>query len=249
MSGHSKWAQTKHKKAAVDARRGKVFTRIIKEITVTARMGGGDPDTNPRLRGAIASAKGANMPQENITKAIKRGMGELAGVTYEPVIYEGYGPGGAAVLVEALTDNRNRISADIRYIFSKNHGNLGESGCVSWLFQHKGYFLFDKKEVGEETVMEVALEGGADDVTEDDGRLEVICEPSAFEAVKRAFEERGLKYILGEVTMVPQTYVKLAGREAEQMLKLMSAMEECEDVQHVYANFDIPDSIIEEFRE
>lgn len=249
MSGHSKWAQTKHKKAVVDARRGKLFTKIIREITVAARMGGGDPEANPRLRNAIASAKAVNMPKDNITQAIKRGTGELEGVSYEHATYEGYGPGGVAILVDVLTDNKNRAASEIRYIFSKNNGSLGETGCVSWLFHHKGYILFEKGDVNEERLLEVALEAGAEDVREDEGRFEVITDPKAFDAVKRAFDEEGLKYSMAEVTMVPQSDVKLVGKEAEQMLRLMNALEDCDDVQHVYANFDIPDSIIEGFKE
>ncbi len=232
----------------MDAKRGKIFTKIIKEMAVAARMGGGDPDANPRLRSAIANAKAVNMPQEKIIRAIKRGTGELAGVSYESVNYEGYGPGGVAVLVEALTDNRNRTTGEVRHLLSKNNGSLGESGCVSWLFHPRGYFLFDRESVDEDLVMELALEAGAEDVREEDGRLEVISAPAAFEEVKQAFDAKGLKYLLGEVTMVPQTYVKLTGKEAEQMLRLMNALEDCDDVQHVYANFDIPDEIIEAFK-
>lgn len=248
MSGHSKWAQIRHKKAAVDARRGKLFTKTIRELTAAARAGGGDSEANPRLRSAIASAKGVNMPQENIMRAIKRGTGELGDVSYESVTYEGYGPGGTAVYVEALTDNRNRTSAEIRYLFSRHNGSLGESGCVSWLFQHRGYFVFDRGSVDEDLVMEKALEAGAEDVREEETKLEVISLPAKFEEVKKTFVASGLKYAVAEITMVPQTYVKLAGKEAEQMLRLMNGLEDCDDVQHVYANFDIPDDAIEAFK-
>lgn len=248
MSGHSKWAQTKHKKAVVDAKRGKIFTKIIKEMAVAARMGGGDPDANPRLRTAIAGAKAVNMPQENIVRAIKRGTGELEGVSYESVNYEGYGPGGVAVLVEALTDNRNRTTSEVRHLFSKNNGSMGESGCVSWLFHQQGYFLFERESVDEDLVMELALEAGAEDVREEETRLEVISAPSDFEGVKKAFDDKRLNYLVAEVTLVPQTYVKLTGKEAEQMLRLINGLEDCDDVQHAYANFDIPDEMIEAFK-
>jgi YebC/PmpR family DNA-binding regulatory protein len=248
VSGHSKWAQTKHKKAVVDAKRGKIFTKIIKEMAVAARMGGGDPDANPRLRTAIAGAKAVNMPQENIVRAIKRGTGELEGVSYESVNYEGYGPGGVAVLVEALTDNRNRTTSEVRHLFSKNNGSMGESGCVSWLFHQQGYFLFERESVDEDLVMELALEAGAEDVREEETRLEVISAPSDFEGVKKAFDDKRLNYLVAEVTLVPQTYVKLTGKEAEQMLRLINGLEDCDDVQHAYANFDIPDEMIEAFK-
>lgn len=249
MSGHSKWAQTKHKKAQVDARRGKLFTKIIRELTSAARVGGGDPEANPRLRSAISSAKAVNMPQDNIIRAIKRGTGELEGVAYEQVTYEGYGPGGTAVLVDALTDNRNRTTAEIRHQFARHNGNLGESGCVAWLFHQRGYLIFERAKVDEDLLMEAALEAGAEDIREDEARLEVITPPASFEVVKKALEDKGLPYILAEVTMVPQTYVKLSGKEAEHMLKLMDALEDCDDVQRVYANFDVPDEVIEAFKE
>ena len=245
MSGHSKWATTKHKKAAADAKRGKIFTKLTREIMVAAKLGGGNPDGNPRLRTAIAKAKSVSMPAENIQRAIKKGIGELPGVSYEEVTYEGYGPGGVAVLVEALTDNRNRTVSEIRHIFSRNNGSLGEAGSVAWMFSKKGYFVFSKDEVTEERLMEVALEAGADDVREDNGTFEVLTDPSAFEDVKKAFDEKGLKYQVAELSMIPQSYVQLEGKAAEQMIRLMNAIEDSDDVQNVYANFDIPDEVME----
>ena len=248
MSGHSKWSTIKHKKSAMDARRGKIFTKLIREITVAARLGGGDPDSNPRLRTAIAAAKAENMPKENIERAIKRGIGEVEGANYEEVIYEGYGPKGVAVLVNAMTDNKNRATSEIRRIFSRNHGTLGEAGCVSWMFEKKGLIVCQKDEVDEDKLMEIALEAGADDIkeVEEDGTFEVYTDPSSFYQVKKALDENNIRYKLAEITMIPQTYVKLDGKDAENMLKLMEALEECDDVQHVYANFDIPNEIMEE---
>ncbi len=246
MSGHSKWATTKHKKGAADAKRGKIFTKITKEITVAAKLGGGSPDGNPRLRTAIAKAKSVSMPADNIQRAIKKGTGELQGVSYEEITYEGYGPGGVAVLVEVLTDNKNRTVSDIRHIFSRHNGNLGEAGSVAWMFSKKGYFVFSKADVTEDRLMEVALEAGADDVREqDDGTFEVVTEPSVFEEVKKAFEDKGVKYQVAELSMIPQTYVPLEGKPAEQMIRLMNAIEDSDDVQNVYANFDIPDEVME----
>jgi YebC/PmpR family DNA-binding regulatory protein len=246
MSGHSKWSTIKHKKGAADAKRGKVFTKLIKEITVAARMGGsGDLNANPRLRTAVAAAKAENMPKDNIERAIKKGTGELEGVNYEESVYEGYGPGGAAVLVESLTDNKNRAVADIRHIFAKCGGNLGENGCVSWMFDKKGYFVLDKNSVDEDTLMEVALEAGAEDVREDDGVWEVITDPSDFEKVKAALEDSSIKFSESEVTMLPQNTTNLKGKEAEQMVRLMDMLDDCEDVQKVYTNADIPDEIVD----
>jgi len=245
MSGHSKWSSIKHKKAATDARRGKVFTKLIKEIMVAARMGGGDPNANPRLRTAIQAAKNENMPKDNIERAIKKGTGDLEGVSYEESIYEGYGPGGAAVLVESLTDNKNRAVADIRHIFSKNGGNLGENGCVAWMFDKKGYFLVASTAVEEDRLMETALEAGAEDVREDNGNFEVITALEDFEAVKGAIEAAEIPTIEAEVTMLPQTSTNLSGKEAEQMLRLMEMLDDCEDVQKVYTNADIPADIVE----
>jgi YebC/PmpR family DNA-binding regulatory protein len=243
MSGHSKWSSIKHKKAATDAKRGKIFTKLIKEITVAARLGGGDQEANPRLRSAIQAAKSENMPKDNVERAIKKGTGELEGVNYEESIYEGYGPGGAAVLVESLTDNKNRTVADIRSIFGKNGGNLGENGCVAWMFDKKGYIAVDSKSVDEETLMEAALEAGAEDIKEDNGNFEVITAPGDFETVKEAIDKASIAYIDAEVTMLPQTTTNLSGKEAEQMVRLMEMLEDCDDVQKVYTNADIPDEI------
>ncbi|MEW5908659.1 MAG: YebC/PmpR family DNA-binding transcriptional regulator [Thermodesulfobacteriota bacterium] len=245
MSGHSKWSTIKHKKGAADARRGKVFTKLIKEITVAARMGGsGDINANPRLRVAVLAAKAENMPKENIERAIKKGTGELEGVNYEESIYEGYGPGGAAILVESLSDNKNRAVSDIRHIFSKNGGNLGENGCVAWMFQKKGYFAVNKTGATEERLMEIALEAGAEDVREDNGNFEVISSPEDFDSVKAALEKADISYSGAEVTMLPKTTTNLQGKEAEQMVRLMESLEDCDDVQKVHTNADIPESIM-----
>jgi YebC/PmpR family DNA-binding regulatory protein len=243
MAGHSKWAQIKHKKAVVDAKRGKIFTKIAKEITVAVRLGGKDPEMNPRLRAVIAKAKSVNMPNENIERAIKRGTGELEGVHYEEITYEGYGPGGVAVLVEAMTDNKNRTVSEIRHLFSKYNGNLGETGCVSWLFEQKGYFVFDGSTISEDELMEIAIEAGAEDVRNDDGSLEVITDPADFEKVKEVFDKKGLKYSVAEITKIPKNYVEVKDKDAENMLKLFEALEDHDDVQNVYANFDLPDDI------
>jgi YebC/PmpR family DNA-binding regulatory protein len=246
MSGHSKWSTIKHKKGKEDARRGKIFTKIIKEITIAARMGGGDQTGNPRLRSAIQAAKAENMPKENIERAIKKGTGELPGVSYEEATFEGYGPGGVAVLVEILSDNRKRTVADIRHIFSKNAGNLGEAGCVSWMFDKKGLIVFEKDNMDEEKLMDLALEAGAQDVQETDKEYEVITEPADFERVKKQLDEAKLTPTYAEISMVPQSTVRLTGKEAQQMLRLMESLEDSEDVQHVYANFDIPDEELEQ---
>lgn len=243
MAGHSKWAQIKHKKAAVDAKRGKIFTKIAKEITVAVRLGGKDPEMNPRLRTVIAKAKGVNMPNDNIERAIKKGTGELADFQYEEITYEGYGPGGVAVLVEAMTDNKNRTVSEIRHLFSKYNGNLGETGCVSWVFEQKGYFVFDGTDITEDELMEIAIEAGAEDVRNDDGSLEVITDPADFEKVKEAFDKKGLKYSVAEVTKIPKNYVEIKDKDAENMIKLFDALEDHDDVQNVYANFDIPDDV------
>ena len=245
MSGHSKWSSIKHKKAATDAKRGKIFSKLIKEITVAARMGGGDPDSNPRLRTAIAAAKSENMPKDNIERAIKKGTGELEGVSYEESIYEGYGPGGAAVLVESLTDNKNRAVADIRSIFNKSGGSLGESGCVAWMFDKKGYIAVENKFVDEDTLMETTLEAGAEDIREDNSNFEVITAPEDFEAVKAAIDKASIPYVVAEITMLPQSTTNLVDKEAEQMVRLMESLEDCEDVQKVYTNADIPDEIVD----
>jgi len=245
MSGHSKWSTIKRKKGAADAKRGKLFTKLIKEISIAARLGGGDPVGNPRLRSAIAAAKAENMPKENIERAIKKGTGELEGVSYEELTYEGYGPGGVAIMVEVLTDNKNRTLAEIRYNFSRYNGNLGESGCVSWIFNLKGLILFDQDKVDEERLIEVVLDVGADDVKERDKEFEVITDPDVYEDVLRAVEEAKLEYSFAEITMIPQSSVLLQGKEAEQMLRLMESLEDSDDIQKVYANFDIPDEVME----
>jgi len=238
MSGHNKWSTIKHKKGAADAKRGKIFTKIIKEITVAAKMGGGDPDGNPRLRTAIDKAKAENMPKDNVERAIKKGVGGLEGVNYEETTYEGYGPGGTAVLVEVMTDNRNRTVSEVRSIFTKCNGNMGEAGCVSWLFDKKGLLVFPEG-TDFDKLFEAAIEAGADDVTDEGDQIEVLTEPSSFTSVKEALEAAGFKPESAEVTMIPQTMVKLEGKQAENMLKLMDRMEDCDDVQNVYANFDI----------
>ena len=245
MSGHSKWSTIRRKKGAADAKRGKIFTRLIKEISVAARLGGGDPEGNPRLRAAIVSARAENMPKENIERAIKKGTGELEGTTYEELTYEGYGPGGVAIMVEVLTDNKNRTISEIRHHFSRHNGNLGESGCVSWIFNQKGLILFDKNKVDEERLIEVVIDAGAEDVREREREFEVITGPDQYEDIKRAVEDAGFEYSFAEVTMVPQSTVQLRGKEAEQMLKLMEGLEDSDDIQRVYANFDIPDDVME----
>lgn len=243
MAGHSKWAQIKHKKAQVDARKGKIFTKLVREITVAARLGGGDPEKNPRLRVAIDKAKEVNMPMENIKRAIMKGTGELSGTTYEEAVYEGYGPGGVALLIEVLTDNKNRTVSEIRHILSRHGGSLGESGCVSWLFEKKGYILVDKKAIDEDTLLSVALEAGVEDVKNDpkEENYEIIVPPEDLKTVKTKIEEAGIPIALAEVTMLPKNYVPIDGQVAEQMLKLMDALEDHDDVQNVYANFDLPE--------
>lgn len=239
MSGHNKWSTIKHKKGAADAKRGKLFSKLIKEITIAARMGGGDPEGNPRLRTAVNAARSANMPKENIERAIKRGTGEIAGVTYEETTYEGYGPGGVAVMLEVLTDNKNRTVSEIRHIFDKFNGSLGESGCVAWLFDKKGIVVVTAEAVDEDDVMELALEAGAEDVEGEGDAFEMTTAPGDFEAVRSAVEEKGWKIELAEITMIPKDTVKLDGKKAEQMLKMMDALDDNEDLQKVYANFDI----------
>ena len=244
MSGHSKWSSIKHKKGITDARRGKIFTKLIKEITVAARMGGGDINSNPRLRTAVQAAKSENMPKDNIERAIKKGTGELEGVNYEESIYEGYGPGGAAVYIESLTDNKNRAVSDIRHILNKAGGNLGANGCVAWMFEKKGYIVVENQSVNEDALMELAIYAGAEDVREDNGNYEIITAPKDFEAVKSAVENASIPYIVAEITMFPQSTVNLQGKEAEQMLNLMETLEDCDDVQKVYTNADIPEELV-----
>lgn len=246
MSGHSKWATIRHKKGAADAKRGKIFTRLIKELMVAARMGGANQDGNPRLRAAVLAAKAENMPKDNIDRAIKKGAGELEGVNYEEFNYEGYGPAGVAVLVDIMTDNRNRAASEIRHIFSRNNGNLGEAGCVAWMFNKKGSIVFDKKVMPEEELMELALDAGAEDVADQGDQFEVITAPEEFLNVKEVFDQKGIAYELAEVTMAPQTTVRIEdAKTAQQLLKLMDALEDSDDVQNVYANFDIPDELME----
>lgn len=244
MSGHSKWATTKHKKAATDAKRGKIFTKIGKEIAVAAKLGGGDPGGNPRLRTAIAKAKAVSLPAENIKRAIQKGTGELPGVSYEEIIYEGYGPGGVAVIVEVLTDNRNRTVSEIRNIFSKAGGNMGEAGCVSWMFHKKGYLVVKREKVDEDKLMTQALDAGAEDMQTEDDNFVITTALTDFEKVKKSLEDAGVVLEVAEITMIPQTYVKLDGKEAHQMLRLVEALEDNDDVQNVYANFDIPEEIL-----
>ncbi|CAG0981629.1 putative transcriptional regulatory protein [Geobacteraceae bacterium] len=238
MSGHNKWSTIKHKKGAADAKRGKTFTKIIKEITVAAKLGGGDPAGNPRLRAAVDKAKSENMPKDNIERAIKKGTGELEGVSYEEIVYEGYGPGGVAVLVECMTDNRNRTVSDVRSTFTKCNGNMGETGCVSWMFDKKGLIVVSK-DVDFEKLFEVALEAGAEDVADEEEQFEVLTDPTTFIEVREVLEKAGFAHESAEVTMIPQTMVKLDGKNAENMLKLMDRLEDNDDVQNVYANFDI----------
>jgi YebC/PmpR family DNA-binding regulatory protein len=241
MSGHNKWSTIKHKKGAADAKRGKLFSKIIKEITVAARMGGGDVEGNARLRAAVSAAKVANMPKDNIERAIKKGTGELEGASYEEITYEGYGPGGVAVLVKVLTDNKNRAVADIRHLFSKYNGNLGETGCVNWMFEKKGYAAVDKSQVDEETLYDIALSVGADDITDTGDAFEILTSPDNIENLRAALDARGIRYTQLEVQMIPQTNVTLTGKPAEQTLKLLEALEDLDDVQAVSSNFDISD--------
>jgi YebC/PmpR family DNA-binding regulatory protein len=242
MSGHSKWHSIKHKKGALDAKRGKLFTKFIKEITVAARTGGGDPNGNARLRKAILDAKAGNMPNDTIDRAIRRGTGEEEGVHYEEVTYEGYGPGGVALLIETVTDNRNRTVAEIRHLFSKNGGNLGESGSVGWMFEKKGYIVVEKSAKPEDELFELAIDAGADDVRDDEENFEIITSPDNFDAVLTSVKSSGVEPQVSEVTMVPQNYIKLEGSDARQMLKLMEALEDHDDVQKVSANFDISEA-------
>ncbi len=247
MSGHSKWATIKHKKGKEDARRGKLFTKFIREIITAARTGGGNIDTNPRLRSAVTAAKQENMPKTNIDNAIKKGTGELEGEVYEELMYEGYGPGGVAVLVKVMTDNKNRSAAEIRHIFSRYAGNLGEAGCVGWMFKQKGQFFIPDDTITEDKLLELSMNFDVEDISHDeDGKVfEVLVPPSSFETVKAAYTQAGIKFTYAEVTLVPQTYIPLKGREAEQMLKLMETLDDHDDVQKVYANFDISEKDME----
>jgi len=245
MSGHSKWHSIKHKKAAADSKRGKIFTKLIKEMSVAARIGGGDADSNPRLRTAVAAAKAVNMPLDNIKRAIMKGTGELPGQSYEAVTYEGYGPGGAAVMVETLTDNKNRTVAEIRHLFSKHGGNLAETGAVGWMFARKGYIVISKEKADEDKLMEIVLEAGAEDLRTEESAYAVYTGFESFESVKGALHGAGVEPDSAELTMVPQNGVHLEGKKAEQMLKLMETLEDHDDVQNVYANFDIDEAEME----
>jgi YebC/PmpR family DNA-binding regulatory protein len=245
MSGHSKWSSIKHKKAAKDAKKGKLFTKLIKEITVAARMGGGDINANPRLRTAVLAAKAASMPSDNVERAIKKGTGELEGVAYEEVQYEGYGPSGAAILVQVLTDNKNRTVSEIRRLFSKYGGNLGESGCVAWMFDKKGLITVDKSHVDEERLMSLALDVGAEDVRDEDGHYEVVTRPEDFEKVREHLEKEKVAMVTAQVSMIPKSTVTVDERHVEQILKLTEELEDHDDVQSVAANFDIPNELME----
>jgi len=245
MSGHSKWATTKHKKAAIDSKRGKIFTKIIKEITVAARIGGGDPEGNARLRTVIQKAKESNMPADNIKKAIQKGTGELPGVSYEEAVFEGYGPGGVAIIASIMTDNRNRTVPEIRHIFGKHGGNMGEAGCVSWMFDKKGYIVVEGGKVDEEKLMNIIVEAGAEDMRRDGDNFEVITTPGDLEAVKKMIEDGGIKVALSEVTMLPQNYVELDDKGVVQVLRLIEALEDNDDVQNVYSNIIVRDEVLE----
>jgi YebC/PmpR family DNA-binding regulatory protein len=245
MSGHSKWHTIKHKKGAADAKRGKAFTRIIKELTIAARAGGGDPDSNPRLRTVVADAKANNMPRDNIDRAIRRGTGEEPGVSYEEILYEAYGPGGAALLIQTVTDNRNRTVGEIRHMLGKHSGNLASENSVAWMFDKKGQVFVAREGVDEEALLAAAVEAGADDVSDDENGWEIICTPEQFEGVRDAVKALGIEPASAEVAQVPQNYVKLEGREAQQMLKLLDAIDDHDDVQHVWANHDIEEKEIE----
>ena len=247
MSGHSKWSTIKRKKGAIDAKRGRIFTRLIKEITVAARAGGGDPEGNPRLRTAVLAAKVENMPKDNIIRAIKKGTGEIAGEVYDEIMYEGYGPGGVAVLVECMTDNRNRTVADVRHFFAKNNGNLGESGCVSWMFDKKGLILVEKDKTSEEELFDMALEAGAEDVVEEESEFQIFTAPEDFEAVRTALEEKGVALVDASVSMVPKNTVEVVDEKVgRSLMKLMESLEDHDDVQNVYSNFDIDDELMEQ---
>jgi len=249
LAGHSKWANIKHKKAREDAKKGKLFSKLSKLISVAAREGGGDPDTNPKLKDAIQKAKDANMPNDNIERAIKKGTGEIEGIAYESMVYEGYGPGGVAIMLDITTDNRNRTASEIRHIFDKYNGNLGESGCVAWMFKKKGQIMMEKRDdVDEDEVMLVALEAGAEDVIVEDETIQVITESKNLEEVKKEIENNGFKISSAEITMIPSNTVKLEGRAAELVMKLIEKLEDHDDVQEVYANFDIPEEIMEEYK-
>ncbi len=246
MSGHSKWKTNKGKKMVADAKKGATYTKIIKELTILAREGGGNPDTNPRLRAVMQKAKEANMPNDNVKMAIKRGTGEIPGIVYESIMYEAYGPGGVAILIEALTDNKNRTTAEVRNIMSKKGGNMAGAGSVSWMFAKKGYILIEKSQAKEDELMNIALEAGAEDFKSDDKNFEITTSVQDLEKVKQAIQDKGIKWQDAELTMIPSSSVKVTGSEARQVLSLVEALEEHDDVQQVYANFDIPDEILEQ---
>jgi YebC/PmpR family DNA-binding regulatory protein len=245
MSGHSKWATIKHKKGALDAKRGKIFTRLIKEISIAAKSGG-DPDKNPRLRTAVAAAKAENMPSDNIKRAIQRGTGELPGVSYEEITFEGYGPGGVAILVEVSTDNRNRTVSEIRHAFGKNNGNMGEAGSVGWMFHKKGYVVVPKNSINEDDLLNIVLENGGDDLQSDEENYEIFTEPSAYETVLEAIKAKGIKPTLNELSMVPDNHIKLEGTQANQMIRLIEALEDNDDVQNVFSNADFDAKTLQE---
>jgi YebC/PmpR family DNA-binding regulatory protein len=244
MSGHSKWATIKHKKGATDAKRGRIFTRLIKEITIAAKGGGGDPDGNPRLRTAILAAKSENMPQDNIKRAIQRGTGELEGVSYDEIVYEGYGPGGVAIMVQVLTDNKNRAVSELRHAFSKNNGNLGESGSVGYLFSKKGLIIVDKAKANEDKLTEIALEAGAEDLSDEGDTWEVITDPKDYDAVLEAIKAAKIVPEHSEVTMIASTYQKLEGTQATAMMRLLETLEDLDDTQNVYTNFDMDEAAV-----
>ena len=247
MSGHSKWHSIKYKKAAQDAKRGKIFTKIIRELAVSARIGGGDPDTNPRLRKAITDAKAVNMPADNIKRAILKGTGQLEGVNYEEIAYEGYGAGGVAIYVEVLSDNKNRTISELRHIFTKNNGRIGESGCVAWMFQRKGYIVVEQSKASEDELLEVALDAGAEDLREDGSNYEIFTSPENYEPVVNALKEHNIELAASNLGYIPQNYVKLEGKQAQQLLRLMEELEDHDDVQNVWANFDIDEEEIAKY--
>lgn len=247
MSGHSKWHSIKHKKAAADAKRGKLFTKIIREISVAARSAGGDPETNPRLRKAITEAKAVNMPSDNIKRAIMKGTGQLEGTSYEEVSYEGYGPGGVAIYVEALSDNKNRTVSELRHIFTKNSGRIGEHGCVAWMFERKGYIVVERAKAEEDKLLEIALEAGAEDLREDGSNYEIFTPPDKYETVINSLKNSNIELAATNLAYVPKNYIKLEGKQAQQLLRLMDELEDHDDVQHVWANFDIDEEEIAQY--
>ena len=247
MSGHSKWASIKHKKAATDSKRGKIFTKIIRELSIAARAGGGDPDSNARLRKAIADAKAVNMPADNIKRAVMKGTGQLEGSSYEEITYEGYGPGGVAIFVEVVTDNKNRTVSELRHIFTKSGGRIGESGCVAWMFKRKGYIVIDKAKASEDSLLDIALSSGAEDLQDDGSNWEIFTTPEKYDGVVEALKQNNIEIDTSSLGYIPQNYVKLEGKPAQQLLRLMEELEDHDDVQHVWANFDIPEEEIASF--